>query len=369
VKIKLGYICGTQSWGGLEMNQFRNALWMKERGHSVVMFFQKNSPVENACLENGIDVITIQKHKKYFDFKNGKILAKLITKNKVTHLIVRATYDMSLTAIAKRKLGEKLHLSYFMEMQLGVKKTNFLHTLRYRNFDLWSCPLPWLAEQTRTMTRFPHDRIVVIPSGLDLSQFSSPMDRTEARKIMELPEQGLMFGLIGRFDPHKGQVLLLEAMHLCKSKDFSVVLLGEPTKNEGTAYYDEMLKLIEEGQLEDRVFVRPFRKDTEPFYKAIDWFVMASRAETFGMVTIEAMACGTPTLGSNAGGTPEILDQGKYGVLFEPMNATDLALKIDQIIEEKISIDPLLLKEGVKLYDHNAVSEQLERTLGLMGHN
>ena len=96
---------------------------------------------------------------------------------------------------------------------------------------------------------------------------------------------------------------------------------------------------------------------------------MASRAETFGMVTIEAMACGTPTLGSNAGGTPEILDQGKYGVLFEPMNATDLALKIDQIIEEKISIDIVSLKEEVKLYDHNTVCEEVEKALGLMGHN
>lgn len=338
---------------------------MKERDHSVVMFCQKNSPVENACLENGIDVITIQKHKKYFDFKNGKILAKLISENGVSHLIVRATYDMSLAAIAKRKLGKKLHLSYFMEMQLGVKKTNFLHTLRFKNYDLWSCPLPWLAEQTRTMTRFSHDRIVVIPSGLDLSQFSSSMDRVEARKIMELPEDGLLFGLIGRFDPHKGQVILLEAMERCKSKEFSVVLLGEPTKNEGTTYYDQMMKIIEESQLQNRVFVRPFRKDTEPFYKAIDWFIMASRAETFGMVTIEAMACGTPTLGSNAGGTPEILNQEKYGVLFEPMNATDLAQKIDKIIEEKISIDPNSLKEEVKIYGHNAVCEQVEKALGL----
>jgi D-inositol-3-phosphate glycosyltransferase len=298
VEIKIGYICGTNSWGGLEMNHLRNALWMMQRGHEVVLLCQKDSPIEKAGIENNIPVLNIKPHKKYYDFKRGKELVHLISSNKITHLIVRATHDMSLAAIAKRKLGKSLHLSYFMEMQLGVKKTNFLHTLRFSYFDLWSCPLKWLAEQTGTMTRFPHDRIKVIPSGLDLSQFEIEISQQEARTVLELPEEGFYFGLIGRFDRHKGQLLLLDAMKKCVNKSFSVVFLGEPTKNEGTEYFDQMIELIESEGLQDRVHIRPFRKDTAPFYRAIDWFVMASKAETFGMVTIEAMACGTPTLGS-----------------------------------------------------------------------
>lgn len=365
MKAKLGYICGNESWGGLEMNQFRNALWMKQRGHETFIICLKGSPIEKQAIEAAIPVLTINKHRKYYDFSKGKELVRLIEKNQITHLIVRATLDMSIAVIAKRKLGNKLHLSYFMEMQLGVKKTNFLHTLRFSYFDLWSCPLNWLADQVKEMTKFSKDKIFVIPSGIDLRDFNELPTKSETRKILDLPEEKLLFGLIGRFDVHKGQVLLLDAMQKCVSKEFGIVLLGEPTRNEGTAYFDQMQKIIEENDLSDRVFIRPFRKDIGTFYKAVDWFVMASRAETFGMVTIEAMACGTPTLGSNAGGTPELLQQGQLGVLFNTLDSTDLSLKIAKIVNGDHRIDPSILINEAKRFDHNLVCEQVEKALGI----
>lgn len=365
MKAKLGYICGNESWGGLEMNQFRNALWMKQRGHETFIICIKNSPIEKQAIEATIPVLNINKHRKYYDFSKGKELVQLIEENQITHLIVRATLDMSIAAIAKRKLGNKLHLSYFMEMQLGVKKTNFLHTIRFSYFDLWSCPLNWLADQVKEMTKFSKDRIVMIPSGIDLKDFHDLPSKIEARKQLDLPEEKLLLGLIGRFDIHKGQILLLEAMQKCASKEFGVVLLGEPTRNEGMAYYVKMQQLIEENNLSDRVFIRPFRKDIGTFYKAVDWFVMASRAETFGMVTIEAMACGTPTLGSNAGGTPELLQYGKLGVLFNTLDSTDLSLKINEIIKGDHIIDPDQLLNEATRFDQNFVCEQVEKALGI----
>jgi glycosyltransferase involved in cell wall biosynthesis len=252
-----------------------------------------------------------------------------------------------------------------MEMQLGVKKTNFFHTLRFSYFDLWSCPLNWLADQVKEMTKFSKEKIIVIPSGIDLRDFHDLPSTIEARNQLDLPEDKLLFGLIGRFDVHKGQVLLLEAMQKCASKEFGIVLLGEPTRNEGTAYFDQMQKIIEENDLSDRVFIRPFRKDIGTFYKAVDWFVMASRAETFGMVTIEAMACGTPTLGSNAGGTPELLQHGQLGVLFNTLDSSDLSLKIAEIINGDHRTDPSKLINEAKRFDHNLVCEQVEKALGI----
>lgn len=363
MKYKLAYICGNDSWGGLEMNQLRNASWMKARGHEVVILCLKDSPIEIQANAADIPVITIEKHRKYYDYKRGKQIVKIIQTEKISHLIVRATLDMSIAAFAKSKLKHKLHLSYFMEMQLGVKKKNILHTLRFKYFDLWSCPLNFLAQQVQTMTKFSSKKIKVIPSGLDLSQFALNMDKKSCREQLNLPIDELLFGLIGRFDINKGQLLLLEAMNLCENKNFSIVLLGEPTRNEGDDYFEQMKAVIEKYELKDRVHILPFRKDIEPFYKAMDWFVMASKAETFGMVTIEAMACGTPTLGSNAGGTPEILKFGELGQLFTSMNSTDLAKNIDDIIQNKIHIDSAVLKESAKIYDHHLVCEQVEKAI------
>ena len=72
--------------------------------------------------------------------------------------------------------------------------------------------------------------------------------------------------------------------------------------------------------------------------------MMASKGETFGMVTIEAMMCGLPVIGTESSGTPEILGHGKHGLLFEPNSVKDASKKIRTLLE-----DPDLAKKlGVK---------------------
>ena len=344
------------------MNHIRNAFWMSQRGHDVTVVCVANTPIENYAKDFGLSIYNIEPHKKYYDFKKGKVLADYLKKNDFTHLLIRSTSDMSIAAIVKRKLGSSIHTSYFMEMQLGVKKTNFLHTTRFKYIDLWSCPLNWLKGQVQTMTKFKNE-LVVVPSGLDRSQFENMVSVEEARKQLDLPADVRLFGLIGRFDPQKGQLLLLEALDKANHQDFHVVLLGEPTKNEGEAYYNEMKSVIDKKS--DRVHIRPFMKDVTVFFSAVDWFVMATKAETFGMVTIESLAAGTPVLGSNAGGTPEILDNEKGGKLFKTMNSDDLAKMIDEICEKNIQPDSNALKKMAETYDHHDVCTQVEKVLNL----
>lgn len=364
MKYTLGYICGSESWGGLEMNHIRNAKWMMDRGHEVFYFCVTESRSYIYASELGLPVISIKKHKKYYDFRQGASLVKLLKKYKITHLLARSTADLSILAYAKYKLKDHLHTSYFMEMQMGVPKKNILHTIRYKYIDVWSCPLNWLKEQVEQMTRFKN-KLVVIPSGLELERFSR-LNKPAAREKMEIPANSFLFGLAGRFDPQKGQLLLLEAMSLAKEKDFSIVLLGEPTLHEsGDNYFQEMNQTIERFELQDRVFIRPFMPDIEVFYAALNWFVMATKAETFGMVTIEALASGIPVLGSNAGGTPEILQNDRFGMLFKPLDAGDMAKKIDKIVSNQLTINKDLLIKAAAKYDHNLVCEAVEKVLNL----
>ena len=365
MKSKMAYLCSSQSWGGLEMNHIRNAKWMADLGYDATVICVAESPIEKYAQELNLPIHIILPHKKYYDFKKGKMLARYLSEKGFTHLLIRSTYDMSITAIVKRKLGDKIHTSYFMEMQLGVKKTNCLHTMRFKGIDLWSCPLNWLEEQVKTMTRF-NNKTAVIPSGLDLSQFETIVSQSEARKALDLPSDTLIFGLIGRFDPQKGQVLLLEAMEKSKHQNYHVVFLGEPTKHEGEAYFEQMESLIQNEAFKNRVHVRPFMKEVTTFFSAVDWFVMATKAETFGMVTIESLAAGTPVLGSNAGGTPEILQEGKGGRLFTTQDSTSLAKQIDVICEENIVIEAKTLQNIAKAYDHNLVTKMVADALNLV---
>jgi glycosyltransferase involved in cell wall biosynthesis len=360
----LGYLCSSESWGGLEMNHLRNALWMQARGHHVLVFAVSGSRFAREAQKQNLPVQEIRKHKKYYDFSAGKTFVQLLQKHGITHLLIRATRDMSISAYAKWQLKSRLHTSYFMEMQLGVTKKHPLHAFRHNAIDLWSCPLPWLEKQVRQMTRFKNE-LVRIPSGMDLSKFSPVPEKEQARKILNLPKNTLVFGLMGRFDPQKGQVLLLEAMKSARNKLFHIVLLGEPTFNEGQAYAARMHAIIDQHELNERVHIRPFMNDPLPFYAATDWLVMATQAESIGMVTMESLACGTPVLGSDAGGTPEVLEHGRGGLLFETMNAEALAKRIDYICEQNITFDSEDLRAMTQQYDHNRVCQSVEQHLGL----
>lgn len=361
---RLAYFCSSQSWGGLEMNHLRNALWMHERGHLVIVLGIVSSPFHVHALKLGLPFHPILPHRRWYDFKAVRRLKKIIDREKITHFIVRMAGDQSIAAGIKFKCKAQVHVSYFIEMQLGIRKKSLLHTIRYRYIDLWSCPLDWLKVQVEEQTRYKN-RLVVIPSGLDLERFAHTPSRAEAREQLKIPLNVKIFGMVGRFDPKKGQLLLMNALNLCKNKDFHVLFMGETTHNEGSDYLNEVKAFIAENNLEDRVEFRPYSSDIALFYKSIDWMVMASDSETVGMVTIEALACGTPVLGSNAGGTPEILHEGRGGLLFETKNASDLAEKIDLICVSDLTVDEPILKKLAERFDHLNVCAAVEDCLGL----
>jgi glycosyltransferase involved in cell wall biosynthesis len=361
--MRIAYICGTKSWGGLEMNQAKNALWMKNRGHSVLALGIEASKFHQFCGDHEIPFHPIQPHKKYYDFNASKTLRKVLNQHQINHLILRDVRDMSVSVAAKFWGKSTFKVHYFMEMQLGVSKKNLFHTLRFQLLDTWSCPLAWLKQQVEEKTRMNPAKIVVIPSALDLSPFQNQMEQSTARNLLNIPYTHPLLGLAGRFDTQKGQLLLLEALTKIEDQNVGIVFLGEPTMNEGDAYSQAMQKLIAADQLEKRVFIRPFRADIQVFYKAIDAFIMASKAETVGMVTLEAMASGTPVIGSKAGGTIELLQNGKLGYLFETLNSDALAAQISSFLQAKNRPTPAELQAGVAKFDQIKVLELVENRL------
>ena len=366
-KHKIAYLCVSNSWGGLEMNQLRNALWMQERGHEVLLLGLKNSKIINEAESENIKTRHVKQHRKYYDVKRASKLAKLLRKDRITHLIIRDPKDISLSVTAKRILRNKLHLSYFMEMQLGIKKTDMVHTFRFRGLDLWSCPLHFLANQVKRLTHFETSNIQIIPSGIHLAQFKNAPTKLDARKRLQLSENKMLIGLIGRLDPFKGQMLLLDAFEELPDhikKNIEVVFLGDKMSPDIDHFYDRLHQRISTKTLQNSVRILPFRKDVELFYAAMDVTVMASKAETFGMVTIESMACGTPVIGSNAGGTPELIGNNERGLLFQTMDAISLSQAIASFYKG-LSFDPNLLKLYAQNFSHVEVCRMVEEQLCL----
>jgi glycosyltransferase involved in cell wall biosynthesis len=366
-KSVIAYLCVSNSWGGLEMNQLRNAQWMQERGHKVLLLGLKESRIIRESKEHNIKTLNVEQHRKYYDVNKAKKLSKLLKKNGVTHLVIRDPKDISLSVTAKRLMRNKLHLSYFMEMQLGVKKTDIIHTFRFRGLDLWSCPLGFLANQVNELTNYDPGKIRIIPSGMDLSKFENLPSSTEAREKLNLSPDKLLIGLIGRLDPFKGQMLVLDAYESMPKElkeKVEIVFLGDKMNPDIDDFYNRLTNRVKEPVLNGSVTILPFRKDVELFYAAMDATIMASKAETFGMVTIESMACGKPVIGSNAGGTPELIGENERGILFQTMDKNSLCQAISSFVND-YSFDANKLKKYTQKYSHHKVCEMVEKELGL----
>ena len=187
------------------------------------------------------------------------------------------------------------------------------------------------------MTRVHHSKIKVIGSGIDLTKCIKK-NRLISREKLKLPKDVFIIGLPGRIDPQKGQLLLLKAFIELKKENTHIVFMGDKTLNEKSQYNRLLLEYIKLHKLKKCVHFISHQKNMTDFYSAIDIMVMASNAETFGMVTLEALSFGVPVVASNSGGTPELLADGDFGYLFKPNDHKSLSMQLKNAFKNQKSL-------------------------------
>jgi D-inositol-3-phosphate glycosyltransferase len=188
------------------------------------------------------------------------------------------------------------------------------------------------------------DRIVVIPLGVDPEMFR-PVPREEALSAVgiDLPQPNRLVLFVGRLDPVKGLDTLLRAMCELKeiepelSKTLSLVVIGGDADENG-ADLSEALECLD--QLKDEVgisdlvaFVGSRAQDTLTYYySAAEVVVVPSYYESFGLVALEAMACGTPVIASRVGGLQHTVEDGVTGFLVPAGDPQALAEKLRVVL-------------------------------------
>jgi glycosyltransferase involved in cell wall biosynthesis len=123
--------------------------------------------------------------------------------------------------------------------------------------------------------------------------------------------------------------------------------------------------MVKDYHLEDRVHFRESTPQVEIFYSAIDVFAMPSFGETYGMVTLEAMAAGKPVIGTDKDGTKEILQSGKLGYVYELGDTAGFCRQLTALLENE-NIDQLIVAartEVLEKYTKEAMMQQLDKAL------
>ncbi|MBN1634513.1 MAG: glycosyltransferase family 4 protein [Ignavibacteria bacterium] len=337
MKKKIAYLCLSKSLGGLEYHSVNLVKWLNAREWDITLIISVESSVKLKIVEYSLPYVEIENPKKYYDIFKAKKIANFILKNNIGILICGDNNDLNFASLVRMFCGNKIKLIYLQQMQIGIKKKDLFHNITHSKVDEWVTPLEYLKKQALERTNVKSEKIHIIRYGIEFEKFLDMKDKTEARKIMKLPEKSFIIGMLGRIDRLKGQGFLIEYMNNKGRKTgdgLYLVISGEPTKNEPETYFNELKEKVSKYNLTDSIIFTGNLDNVTDFFSAIDLFVMASESETYGLVTIEAMMSGTPVIGTNAGGTPELLKFGEYGILYEPGNMEDFSVKILNILND-----------------------------------
>lgn len=187
-------------------------------------------------------------------------------------------------------------------------------------------------------------KIARIYNGIDISPFSDKS--SSLRQELKIPEDVVLIGMIGRVNHWKGQNYFLEIARILSDKYPSICFIMAGDAFPGNEHLVEELNANIKGlQLEQKVFNIGYRTDIVNILNALDIFVLPSiQPDPFPTVILEAMSAGKPVIATNHGGAPEMIEDGKSGLLIPVADAGKAAEKACLLIENE-----LLRKEmGIK---------------------
>ncbi len=185
-------------------------------------------------------------------------------------------------------------------------------------------------------------KISVIPPGVDLARFH-PIDKSQAKAAIGIPDEHRMILFVGRIEPLKGVDTLIRAMALIAERDPCCmqgvclsIIGGDPDRAHENAEMARLQALRQELGIGDLVaFLGAKDQDTlHNYYSAAHMVVMPSHYESFGMVALEAMACGTPVIASDVGGLAYLVRHGETGFHVPERDPQALADKIELLLTD-----------------------------------
>jgi D-inositol-3-phosphate glycosyltransferase len=218
------------------------------------------------------------------------------------------------------------------------------------------------------------DKINIIPPGVDVSHFY-PIPSDEAKEYVGIAGHNRMLLFVGRIEPLKGIDTLIEAIAVMRQrkifvdKEFCIAVIGGDPDVSPQALSDEMARLkqlCEQYGLRDLItFLGRRSQDSLPYYySAAEAVVVPSFYESFGMVALEAMACGTPVVASEVGGLAFLVQDGKTGFTVPVDEPQALADRLSELM-----MDPALRARmgaaGAKFAQQYAWEKIADRIHGL----
>ena len=239
---------------------------------------------------------------------------------------IAANYNIPLiiTAHGTDLIGYEESKKFRPYAENAAKHAESIITISEENSELVKKYFPFAKEKTKLIPN-GYNSDVFYPETINKEQFLNQFGITKNYKNI--------VSFAGKFTYFKGIDILLKAAKTYEDEDTLTLLAGDGE------LFDEMNKLAKELNLKNVVFLKNQPHDIlRKLYSIANVSLIPSRNEAFGLVVIEALACGAPVIGTNSGGIPDIITK-EVGMLIEEENYEELASKIKDILNQKVKFD------------------------------
>jgi len=234
----------------------------------------------------------------------------------------------------------------------NIKLSSYILSLKEKHWKdkdiTLVCPSNWIAQKAKRGHLFDKKKIIVIPNPIDTDVFK-PRDKEKARKKFNLEQEKkyILFGAINPTgDKNKGFKYLKKALSRLNLKNTELLLLGTEEEVESKIPVKSM------GYIDND-------EDLSYLYSAADICINSSLSENLPNVLIESLSCGTPCVGFDTGGIPEIIDRQEFGKVVERYNTERLARAIEDILNKKHIYNREMMNNEVKeKYGYKVIAQR-----------
>jgi len=183
------------------------------------------------------------------------------------------------------------------------------------------------------------ERVFIVPPGVDLATFR-PLDRAEARSKIGYSREGALLLFVGRLERLKGVEIAIRALALLRGRaypDLRLLVVGEDSRDGDESEKDRLMSVASSLAVRDHVdFLGSVAHHELPyFYSAADACVMPSYSESFGLVALEAQACGTPVIASGVPGLRSVVRDDVSGYLIDGDDPAAYADRIGRLLADR----------------------------------
>jgi glycosyltransferase involved in cell wall biosynthesis len=279
--------------------------------------------------ERGIPTFFVDS-KAWYDFRLPVGMARLIRQENIDLIHSHLPGQNFYSCVVGRLTGCKTIVTYHGGIELsrpgGLRGTIQLGWVR-RSADAVVVVCDHVGQMLRNV-RFPGDKIVRIYNGISLDKFQVSADG-RLRRELGLQDGAKLVGMVANLRESKGYEFFIQAARKVTATmpEIHFVAVGDVDP----VIAKPLLRLIERLGLQNGFIFLGFRSDVPEILSQLDVFVLSSVSEGFPLVTLEAMAAAKPVIVTRSGGSQEMVEDGRTGLLIPPADPDALAEKICEL--------------------------------------